>query len=91
MNAIRSHGTAGFASYHNYGGHNNYNNLGNHFGGGARPQLHDFWKSEWDSAHYYDHSNSGTAQRIKAAPRPATSYGRYPTYGRPRPDYDDDF
>lgn len=86
MNAIRSHGTAGFANYHNY------NNFGNHFGA-ARPQLHDFWKSEWDSpaAHYYDHSNSGTAQRIKAVPRPATSYGRYPTYGRPRPDYDDDF
>lgn len=80
VSAIRTHGSGG-ASY-NYNHYTNYNNF--------RPQLHDTWKSEWDSS-YYDHSNSSTAQRSKTAPRPATSYGRYPTYGRSRPAYHDDF
>jgi hypothetical protein len=80
----RTHGSSGGASY-NYNHYTNYNNF--------RPQLHDSWKSEWDSS-YYDTSNSGTAPRSsKTAPtRPATSYGRYPTYGRSRPsNFHDDF
>jgi hypothetical protein len=89
----RTHGSS--SGGYNYNHYTNYNNF--------RPQLHDSWKSEWErqpvnnqqwDSSYYDTSNSGTAPRSsKTAPtRPATSYGRYPTYGRSRPsNFHDDF
>lgn len=81
--AIRTHGAGSIGGSSSY-----YNNF--------RPHLHqhDSWnaKSEWDSSYYDTSTSNSTTLRAKTAPiRPATSYGRYPTYGRPRPAYDDDF